>query len=308
MKRRDDMKTLMDPLALLTCCIMVCLASVPANASGTSGGLTLTLPVGVRAAGMGAAYTVSSGDASGLHYNPGVLPLLEQGSISAFYQSGLAEDNLVGFDVARALGRGVMGASLLYYSTGDIEIVSSSGEARYLDGQSDFVGAVSYGLLFSNRVTLGITVKAIRSTLVEEFTAGAIACDLGTVIELYGKHLMAGVAVRNIGQGLRYSEETDNLPWVFGVGLLYTGSLLSNQLALSVDMVRQQEMDSREHLGVEYKLSNVLAIRAGYKFGYEHEGLTFGLGVELGRFELGQAFGMNSEFSNVSVTQICYRF
>lgn len=106
--------------AALILAVMVA-GGASAASEGTSGGVSLTLPVGARALGMGEAYTASSGDITGLYYNPAGISRVAGLSASAFYERWVFDDGLGGLLVGGNLGRGYVGFGLLHYSAGEVD-------------------------------------------------------------------------------------------------------------------------------------------------------------------------------------------
>ena len=55
--------------------------------------------------------------------------------------------------------------------------------------------------------------KFIRSELAEAASANAFAADFGAVVKFPSSNFSIGVALRNLGQRLRFLEESDALLW-----------------------------------------------------------------------------------------------
>ena len=285
-------------------------APVAADSRGRSAGLVLSYPVGARALAMGSAYTASVGDLSGMHQNPAALGFLDTWGVSAFYQRRIAGDNFGGIAFNSGAGPGVVGVSLLYYSAGDAELTGSgtSSETRTVEALKDYVLGVSYAAGPVKDLELGMTLKVLRSTLVEEFTASSVSLDLGLQYRAAGGKLHVGAAVRHLGTGLMYDDWEDHIPRTFGAGVVYIAEVAGGPLTLAGDLVKVQDLDPRGHAGFEYVIERVLAVRLGYRFGYDTSDFTFGLGATLGGFEIGYSVGVMEEFDDVHMTQLTYRF
>jgi hypothetical protein len=52
-----------------------------------------------------------------------------------------------------------------------------------------------------------------------------------------------------------------------------------NPLMLAIDAVHPRDYTERVHVGLEYVYMDMFSLRGGYKFNYDEEGLTAGLGV-----------------------------
>jgi hypothetical protein len=149
-----------------------------AGDEGTSGAITLTFPSGARAQAMAEAYTVSVEDINGLHYNPAVISALGAREASVFYGRGFFDDQYGGLTYVQPAGPGVVGASLKYYTTGDMAL--DNGESvRMAKGMSDYLLGLSYAATLGDAVGLGGTLKVLRSTLVEDFSATSVGSRPG---------------------------------------------------------------------------------------------------------------------------------
>ena len=54
-----------------------------------------------------------------------------------------------------------------------------------------------------------------------------------------------------------------------------------HSLMVAVDAIHPRDYSERVHLGGEYWFRKMFAVRAGYKFNYDIEGLTAGLGFKI---------------------------
>ena len=282
--------------------------SVSGGSEGTSAGIVLTFPVSARSLAMGNAYTVSRGDLSGVWCNPAVLAGLDGRHITAFYERRIAGDRHGGLMMSYPLGGGSLGAHLLQYSSGDVELIRSDGETRTVTGQTDYVVGLSYGIQIGENLGTAVTVKMIRSTLAEEFTASSVSFDAGLIYGLPEDGLLCGVSLRNLGPDLEYRSEKEPLPRSIGFGASYRTSLGDDHLVAAMDIVKIRGADFRQHIGFEYVLGNNIALRAGYRLGYDSAGFTFGLGARVGGLELSHGVGLVQTFDNVHLFQISYRF
>jgi len=53
-----------------------------------------------------------------------------------------------------------------------------------------------------------------------------------------------------------------------------------NPLNLAIDAIHPRDYTERIHIGGEYWYNDMIAIRSGYKFNYDEEGLTAGVGFK----------------------------
>ena len=289
--------------------IVTLLTTDPALAAGpgTSGGVSLTFPSGARSQAMAEAYTASAHDLNGIYYNPAVISALSAREASAFYGRGLFDDSYIGLTYAQPAGRGVLGASLKYYTTGDIRL--DDGEStRSVNGMSDYTLGFTYAAPLGDVLGLGGTFKLLRSTLVEDFSATAVAVDLGLTYRPAGCGLLLGAAAGNLGGGLKYRDTAAALPWALGIGAVYEGTALGSPVSAAADLTRPREGSLRTRIGFELKPGGLLAVRVGYKFGYDSDTFTAGLGVRVRRLVVNYATGIAADVDNLHLVELTYRF
>ncbi len=290
--------------AILVPAAMVFLTSAYAAGTGTSGAILLTQPVGARALGMSEAYTAADGDVLGVHYNPACW-FGWQGTL--LYQRGIADDGfgLLAFGCPTPVGR--FAGSLLYYSAGEMELISALGERRMVNAQKDYLSTISYAYSLGF-ISLGSSVKLLRSELVERVSGSAFAVDFGGMMRFPGGPRI-GLAFLNVGSGLKYIEQADSLPLTARLGL--SGEIVKSAsviLTAAVDAVKINDGGPKAHLGLECKIVETFALRAGYRIGYDSAGLTAGFGFERVGMSFDYALSMMGEFSAGHYAGLSYRF
>lgn len=115
--------------------------------------------------------------------------------------------------------------------------------------------------------------------------AGGFAFDFGTIYYPGFRSFRFGMSVRNFSPQLKYQEETFELPLTFRIGaamdvLDLVGGIPNNSLLISVDALHPRSYTERIHVGGEYWFRDLLALRGGYKFNYDEEGLSLGFGLK----------------------------
>lgn len=245
--------------------------------AGTASAETLLdYPSGVRAPGMGEAYTASDDDVFGVHYNPAVG--LSAPQLAMVYQRGTIGDNsgALAYGTPTRLGR--VAASLTYYDAGNVVLDNMAGARREVNAQRDYLGLVSLSRELPGGLSVGASGKLLHSSLVEEFKTTAFLADFGAILKP-SSSLSLGVAAQNLGSMVDYGGR-DETPRLFRGGVAYTHRFLAHRLTLAFDQLLSAGLgDPREHLGLEYLYASSIALRAGYKFGYYDNGdLSLGLG------------------------------
>ncbi|MCJ7811911.1 PorV/PorQ family protein, partial [bacterium] len=223
---------------------------------------------------------------------------------------------------------GSVGASVIYadYGGNIIGTRRDPGELGYVEttepGESLDVGAYAVGLSYARRLTnkfsIGGQVKYAYQHLGENLTntgnisqneCSGMAYDFGTIFYPGFKSLRLGMSIRNFSPEFKYVEETFELPLTFTLGFAMDVLDLmseehSNSLLISVDATHPRDYTERINVGGEFTFMDIIALRVGYKYNYDEEGLTGGAGLKysLGRLnvELGYSYSQLDVFDSVN--------
>lgn len=235
------------------------LASASARA-GVTGAQFLKIDTDARLSGMASAGTASMYGIGALGYNPAGLSALTGPELAFSHSDWLMDANhdFVGFGLpvkGIALGLGI---TRLSNSSMD-----GRGEDRSSSGSySAYDQAVSLGFGFKN---IGGTVKYIQSSIAG-VRAEAFALDLGAKRKLGGLPLTIGFSVQNLGNGIKYLSQRDNLPLSVNAGFSF---IALPGMALAFDVKRLiYDKQTVFSIGTEYALltgGNMgFALRGGY--------------------------------------------
>jgi hypothetical protein len=291
---------------LLTVCITIAMLTVPVNAQmkkvAQAGLQFLKIDMSARAAAMGGSYIMVNNDASSMFYNPAGLAKMEsRWDFNVIRTQWIADISYLGGAVAYNMDNwGTVGVSFMTADYGN-DIIGT----RYANNEQGFVetgnlsvGAYTVGLTYAkaltDKFTIGGQVKYAYQHLGENYidTTGALqknevsglAFDFGTIFYPGWKSLRLGMSVRNFSPEFKYYEDGFELPLTFTIGaamdILDIVGPHDNPLLVSVDAVHPRDYADRIHVGVEYSFMKMVHIRTGYKFNYDNEGFTAGLGVQ----------------------------
>ena len=165
---------------------------------------TLAVPVGVRAIGMGEAYTASGNDVYALHWNPAGLAKVSGFQLGLAHNEwssalGLRQEFLTyGQSVGQNAG---MGVSVNYFSLGSLDQRDSSGALEGQSGAFAISGDGGYGwsMMEQDRLKLGLAVEFGMQSFLGTSQNG-FGGSLGLVYDL-SKEFSAGLSVNHIGTG-----------------------------------------------------------------------------------------------------------
>ncbi|MEL7160126.1 MAG: type IX secretion system outer membrane channel protein PorV [Bacteroidota bacterium] len=196
-----------------------------------------------RGGAMGDAGVALSGDANSIHYNASRLAFAQEDlALGATYTPWLQALGLN--DVYLAYLGGfkkldefqAIGASLRYFSLGDIQFTDVNGTFLAVGKPNEFEVSLAYSRKLSDRFSASLTGKYINSNLaagqevngVVLEAANSFAADLGFTYRneetSNGNAFAVGAAIQNIGAKVSYTRDTirDFLPANFSLGTAYT--------------------------------------------------------------------------------------
>lgn len=260
---------------------------------GTSGAAFLKIGAGARPAAMGDAFVGVADDANALYFNPAGAAFLEGPEFTALHTQWFQNMNYE------------FGAFVHPSSVGSFGIFASSLKSDDLQKyaadesyQGDFETMDScYGLSYSRAVNpalaLGLNLKLIKQKIDTE-SAQAWAGDVGVFRKLTQWPMTVGFAIRNVGQKVKFVEESDPLPLLFDLGM--GAHYFQNRLLLGLNLQKPRDNSLGYGAGVEWTQSFTGNLRYALRSGYnsaktDADGATgVSLGAGLGYKQLDFSF------------------
>lgn len=225
----------------------------------STGVLFLTVSPESRAGAMGDVGVATTPDVNSMHWNPSKFAFIEKdGGVSLSYTPWLR--NLVGdIDLVYLTGykridkQQVIAASLRYFSLGQIEFRSITGDFERNVSPNEMALDAAYSRKFGSKLSGGIAFRYIRSDLTKGFgedskVGQAFAADISMyyndkikISDKEGK-LAFGLDISNIGNQLSYSTDTryrNFLPTNLRLGSALTIDINSyNSIMLGTDITK----------------------------------------------------------------------
>jgi len=283
--------------------------------AGTESSSYLRVPLTARSAALGVSLT------SGLHNMAGVEALqdnpaaltLNTGTNALFSRLDYLADADIGvnyFGVAHRIGPNQIALTFTSWDFGDIarqtasapEVTTETWRAPHI-----VVGA-SFARQFTDRISAGITGKAISETI-DDMTASGIAFDAGMTYQVGESGLRFGVSLKNFGPQMRYGggglitpapignqggnipaiidASGSELPSMLNFGVAYTRPFAGDLSVTGLANFRSNAYDQDQFaFGVEAGYQNLVYVRGGYQLMTEMEfnafqGWSVGAGVNL---------------------------
>ena len=282
---------------------------------GTSAAQFLKIPVGARAASLGNAYASIGADATALYWNPACVAGLNQlqGSVAhSSWITGLMH-NFLG--VVVPIGdRSALGISGIVLQSEKIEqttIEHPEGTGVFYDA-FDLALGITYSRSMTEYVDIGATAKYVSQRIWSE-TAQTFALDFGAVLKTGLRDLKIGISFQNFGPGLSMSgreliRQVDQDPastanpyvetsiqtqqWDLPTSYRVSSSIsligengftqiADSRLLIAVDAVHLNDNPEHYSVGGEYEFARTFAVRGGYVFNTDEEGLTLGVGLKI---------------------------
>ncbi|MEK7381681.1 MAG: PorV/PorQ family protein [Elusimicrobiota bacterium] len=252
----------------------------------------LDIGVGARALGMGGAYTALADDANSLYWNPSGLAKLDKREFTASHAELFESTRLDFLAYAHPTSQGTFAAGLTYLSQNKIDGRDNLGRRTAGFDASDAALSLGYARKLE-MADLGATFKYLRSHIGSSEAQGA-AVDLGAKRAF--DRVSVGAALRNLGPGLKFQDQRNDLPLRLAVGAAYK---FAGGHAAAGELVNgPRGAGTNGSVGGEFQAVKNLYLRAGYTTqtaitggsGFDAaRGLTMGLGLRNERWSLDYA-------------------
>jgi len=295
-------------LALVTALCLVQTRAQNPNI-GTAGAQFLKIPVGPRAAAMAGAVVSNSDDASSLFWNPAGIVGVKSGALFAAHADWWATVKLNHAAYVQSFDDiGSFGVSVTVLSMDAMEVTTEDdpeGTGQTFDAQDVMIGA-SYARRLTTEFSVGVTAKYIQQRIWNESASG-VAFDVGTQYRIGFRDLTIGMSMSNFGANMTYAgrdlsvdytvdpnnsnvrlapaslaAEEFPLPLYFQVGISMSPYTSENfSVLLAADVAHPNDNQERVNVGAEVTVLGQLFLRGGYRFGYDIEKATMGVGVAL---------------------------
>lgn len=277
------MRTVLRAFALLAVVPGLLLAG---NRSGSVSGQFLKIPTSARGAAMGSALVSLAEGAGSIAYNPAGMLSIPGASFSGTYNQWWADISHMFFGVGVNLDYiGTVGVGATILTTNDMPETTPQfpeGTGRYFKS-AEVAYTFSYARQISEQFGLGLSVKYIHSNLFNsDIDASSIAFDIGTLYDIEVLRTRLGISVTNLGRDLKYLNEQYSLPTTLRFGARVNVYEEADHRAFAVFQIgRPNDAEEQYNLGAEYTFQDMFSMRAGYRFNYDTENFSGGLGVNL---------------------------
>lgn len=303
-------------------------AGAQATKYGQAGMTFLAIDADPRVAAMGGTWAGPRGSAAASFANPAGLALLQGGEVIGVRTDWIADISHNAVAAAYRVGNyGTFGVNAIFMDYGPmrrtIPYQGSDLELRnqgYIDlgnfEVSEWAVGVSYARQITEQFYVGGNFRMAMQDLgevevIDQFTGSTqmtsndlsnVIFDFGTLYYTGFRDLRFGASFRNFSNQSDYFDQRFELPLTFDFGVAMDVLSLTatepgesrSMLTLAADWVHPRDNEERMHLGLEYGFMEMLFLRGGYKFNYDEQGLTGGLGV---RVTTGADLGIRADYA-----------
>lgn len=278
-----------------------------AGAPGSAGAEFLKFPQGARAAAMGESHVAVADDAYAAYWNPAGLASLAYPSAAFTFNRALEGVDQQYFSFAYPLEAGsTLDVNLTRLGMSSFQGYDAQGGKTRQVGASDYALGLAYGrtvlrdLRGRSRIDAGVNLKGIRSQL-DKAEASTYAADLGVMGFLWRPSgpspagsdagVRLGLALRNLGPGLRFDSERAPLPLAWATGVAWKTYPRGDALTVSLDVAGASDTDPYLGTGLEYTAFRLVALRLGFKTDQDvGVGFRGGVGFRLKSIDVDYAF------------------
>ena len=214
------MTTNLRHLILLTLAA-VALYAVADESAGTTAYNFLNVPASSHVYGLGGHnLTIIDDDINLVEQNPALLGPEFDHQVGLNYMRYIGETNFAGLRYGQGVSEhGAVAVGIQYFGYGNLQGADPDGTLTGTFSASDIAFSVTYSHDISERFRGGITLKYLYSKY-EDYTAGAVAADLGVNYYDPEHEFSASLVGKNLGgQVKKFNDFKDNLPWDIQVGV-----------------------------------------------------------------------------------------
>ncbi len=256
--------------------------------TATAGFTFLEIPATARTAALGeASLALSDVNSAGVFSNPGALGFSDiTHSFSASYSPWFADIKNYATSYAYKSDFGVVGVGLVMLDYGTMpRTVVASGQKVYdvigtFDANSLALG-ITYSKMLTDHFSFGVTVKYAQERI-DVYKASNVLFDGGMLYYTGLGSLRIAASIQNFGVNAKFINDEFKMPSILRLGIAteVLGSFTSEyRVTLMAEALHPNDADERINVGGEFSWRNIVTLRAGYKFFYDEESYSFGVGL-----------------------------
>ena len=239
-------------------------------------------------------------DAICAEVNPAAVGFAEGTLIGFSHTSWFEGVDLGAFDLYGASPNHGFGVSLVALGSGEMEKYDIDDHYQGTFRVFDFYVNALYSYRIMPTLTLGAAGRVVYEKIDWE-SANGFAFDLGGLYEtprtFLGGFWGLGLAARNLGPSITFTEGSSDLPYTFQGGISYRPAWLPEKVGaiVSLDYRKTRYEDASPLAGLEIEIADMVALRAGGRFNHAVGDITFGAGLKWNNIMIDYAYVDYSE-------------
>ena len=256
--------------------------------TGTAGFIFLEVPVSARSAALGeAAIALGDLNSDAIFINPGVLGFSPQiHSLSVSYANWIADIRHIASSYAFKTGAGVFSVGVNAFDFGTMPRTVKVGGQRVYDVLGTFSAnalALSFGYSrqLTDKFSFGVALKYANEKI-DIYHASNLLFDGGILYYTGFGSFRVAAAIQNFGTETKYRSDMFRMPTLFKLGAameVFGGYNEDYRVTAVFEAIHPNDNNERINVGVETSYQNMVTLRGGYKFFYDEETYSIGIGI-----------------------------
>ena len=273
-------------ITFLVCSILI--QAQDFKKTATAGFVFLELPVTARSAALGeASIALSDLNSDAVFSNPAALGFINNSNmLSVSYSPWIADIKHYAASYSYKSSAGVIGIGVNFLDYGTMPRTRKSGskEVYIIDGTfsaNDIAVGLSYSKMLTDRFSFGVTGKYVKESI-DSYSAGNVLFDGGILYYTGFASLRIAASLQNFGVKAKFKTDEFKMPTVLklGVAAEVLGSFETEyRVTALAEALHPNDGNEKLILGLETSWQNMVTFRGGYKFFYDEETYSFGVGV-----------------------------
>lgn len=272
------------------------------NKAGRTSFQFLKIGVGSRQAALGEASIASVMDINSVFYNPALITGVDNIEAGFNYTSWIGDLHIMSGAVGMNFGNlGIVALNYVSLNYGNIDealVTSPTGKNDTRTGNTftgnDLAIGLAYSRSFTDKLSIGFNIKYIQEKLFV-YETSLWAFDVGSYYDTGWRGIKIAMSAQNFSAQARWlktraeEQQSYEIPLVYRIGtsidllggenLFLGGDPLKHRITVNMDAIHTNDYAERLHIGVEYWLYNLFALRGGYRMNYEEGNFSIGVGI-----------------------------
>lgn len=256
--------------------------------TATAGFVFLEVPLNARTTGLGeSGITLSDLKSEGIFVNPAICGFTDRIHSAGFsYVSYFADIKQYAASYSFNSSSGVFSLGALMFDYGEMAKTQKVTGQRVYEILGTFnsrsiAAVLSYSKMLTDRFSFGVSLKYVNEKI-DIYSAENVLLDGGFLYYTGLGSLRIGGVIQNFGTDAKFINDPFKMPSILKLGVAgeILGSYTSDyRITALVEAIHPNDGPEKLNSGIEFGWRNILMIRGGYKFFYDEETYSFGLGI-----------------------------